>query len=305
MRPRARPRSPERATARRTAPRRGAGRRRPSPRTSLIAAALLVAGLVAGYFGWLRDSALVAVRDVTVTGVSSPDRAEIEAALEKAAGSMTTLNVDQKALEASVAAFPTVVSVSADPDLLHGLGIEVSERPPTLVVQSGGQSVPAAGDGTLLRGLELGEDTRDRLPVLELAELPRSGELAGEPLAQAVVAGAAPAPLRPLIEKISFEDETGVEITMKGDIPIRFGDAEEAAAKWAAAAVVLADPKLEILSYIDVRVPDRPAVGGAVAPTAQAPEPVPEAPVEEVVPEAPVDEAVAPDPAVVPVEPAL
>ncbi len=247
---------------------------------------MVVAGAaVAGYFGWLRDSSLVAVRDVEVTGVSSPDRERIATALTEAAGSMTTLHVREDDLAAAVAGFPTVVSVSADPELLHGLSIEVTERPPALIAQSGDESVPVAGDGTLLRGLELDDDARAGLPVLEVDEFPASGTLEGEALIQATVLGAAPAPLRPLIEGISIEGERGVEVTMRGAIPIRFGTHEQAGAKWAAAAAVLADPKLETFTYIDVRAPERPAVGGAVAPTAQEPEvapvePAAEAPVE-------------------------
>ncbi len=239
---------------------------------------VLVAGLTAGYFGWFRDSSLVAVRDVNVSGVSSADKGGIEAALTEAAGSMTTLHVSESKLEDAVAGFPTVVSVSAHPDLLHGLTIEVVERRPALLVAAGGETVPAAGDGTLLRGLDLSDDAREELPLIGLDELPPE-RLAGEPLAQAAIAGAAPEPLLGLIERMSFEGERGVEVTMKGEIPIRFGTAEEAGRKWAAAAAVLADPKLETLTYIDVRAPERPAVGGAAAPTVETAEPVPEEPV--------------------------
>jgi cell division septal protein FtsQ len=244
-------------------------------RTALIATPLLAAALAGGYFGWLRDSGLVAVNDVSITGVGSSEREGIEAALTQATSGMTTLNVDEGELEEAVAGFPTVVGVSVDPQLLHGLAIEVTERAPAVIVESGSESVPAAGDGVLLRGLELSDDARVGLPGLAVEELPGSGRLAGEPLAQATVAGAAPKPLRPLIEELSFDGEQGVEVTMKGGIPIRFGDATGAAAKWAAAAAVLADPQLETLTYIDVRVPGRPAVGGAAAPTAQEPAPAP------------------------------
>jgi cell division septal protein FtsQ len=247
--------------------------RRPSLRASLVIVAVLSAGLVAGYLGWFRDSSLVAVRDVTVSGVSSADKGGIEAALTEAAGSMTTLNVSESELEEAVARFPTVVSVSADPKLFHGLAIEVVERPPALLVSAGGETVPAAGDGTLLRGLELSDQSREALPVIDVRALPRQ-QLSGEPLAKATVAGAAPEPLLELIEGISFDGQTGVEVTMKGDIPIRFGTAEQAGRKWAAAAAVLADPKLDTLTYLDVRAPERPAVGGAAAPTAEVAEPV-------------------------------
>jgi len=262
----------------RRSPKRPAGARsslrRPSLRASLIALLLTGAALVAGYYGWLRDSSLVAVRDVSVSGVTSPDRERIEAALTDAARTMTTLNVREDELAAAVSSFPTVVSVSADAKLLHGLAVEVAERPPVLVVEAGGEAVPAAGDGTLLRGLELAKEAK-ALPALEVEKIPGSGGLEGADLEQALVLGAAPPPLRPLIEGISFERKRGVELAMKGGIPILFGPSSQASDKWDAAAAVLADPKLEILTYVDVRVPERPAVGGAAAPTALEPEPAP------------------------------
>ena len=103
----------------------------------------------------------------------------------------------------------------------------------------------------------------DGLPVLEVDQVPPGGELGGEPLEQALIVGAAPEPLRPLIEKIAHSDDFGVEITLRGGIPVRFGSGARAAEKWAAAAAVLADPKLDALTYVDVRVPERPAAGGA------------------------------------------
>ena len=36
---------------------------------------------------------------------------------------------------------------------------------------------------------------------------------------------------------------------------MRFGSASKSTQKWAAAAAVLADPKLTSLAYVDVRVP--------------------------------------------------
>jgi cell division protein FtsQ len=243
--------------------------RRPSLRSALIVLPLLLAALAAGYFAWFRDSSLVAVREVKVTGLESGDEARIAAALSGAAEGMTTLHVDDEALAASVEGFPTVVGVQADASFPHGLQIEVTERPPVLVAEAGGERVPVAADGTLLRGVELGEDA-ERLPELALGELPARATLEGEGLEQALVAGAAPEPLRPLIEGIALSGEHGVEITLEGDIPVRFGTSVRARAKWAAAAAILADPKLKTLTYLDVRVPERPAVGGAAPATEEA-----------------------------------
>ena len=41
-----------------------------------------------------------------------------------------------------------------------------------------------------------------------------------------------------------------------------FGDARRAAAKWAAAARVLAEPSAAGATYLDLRVPERVAAGG-------------------------------------------
>jgi cell division protein FtsQ len=228
---------------------------------------LLAAGLAAGYFGWLRDSSLVAVREVEITGLAGPEAQEATAALTAAAKEMTTLNVDSEQLAAAVEGFPTVAGLRADAGFPNTLAILVEERPPVLVARSGGEGVPVAGDGTLLRGVELAEGSEE-LPAIDLRELPAE-RLAGEPLAMALVLGAAPQPLRELVEDVSYTDENGVEVVLRGQIPVRFGTGARAADKWAAAAAVLADPRLKELSYVDVRVPERPAVGGAAPPATE------------------------------------
>jgi cell division protein FtsQ len=215
--------------------------------------------LAAGYFFYLRDSSLVAVDEVKVEGVQSGQREQIVAALTAAGEEMTTLHVRTGDLDAAVASFPTVESVQADPSFPHGLTIDVIERPPATIARAGGRELPVAADGTLLTGVDPDED----LPVLELDQLPPSGRLTGEALEQALVAGATPEELRPLISDVAYTKDYGVELTMRGGIPIRFGTGARAGAKWDAAAAVLADPKLDALAYVDVRVPERPAAGSA------------------------------------------
>ena len=230
-------------------------------RYRLATLALLAVTASAGYFLWLRDSSLVAIDNVDVVGVTSGDRSEIIGQLTDASESMTTLHVDRAKLDSIAAQFPTVASISIDPNFPHGMRIEVSERPPTMIVDSAGEQTPVAADGTLLTGVDVADD--DHLPVLEISDPPKGAMLEGVELDQALVVGAAPVELRPLIEKIGFSKELGVEVTLRGGIPVRFGTGSSAVEKWSAAAAVLADPKLTTLSYIDVRVPDRPAVGGA------------------------------------------
>jgi cell division protein FtsQ len=235
-----------------TAARSGSWRRRG------ILVAALAATVLLTYFGWFRNSSLVAVSDVQVQGTGGPDRERIVAALTRAARDMTTLHLESGALREAVAGFPTVASVSADPSFPHGLTIQVSERQPVLVAGQGGQQVSVAGDGWLLPGVE----GKDGLPRLEVDSLPSSGRLTGESLSEARAVGAAPDALRALIEGVAYSGDYGIVLTMRGGVELRFGGGGSLDRKWAAIAATLADPELTSLSYLDVRVPERPAVGG-------------------------------------------
>ncbi len=221
---------------------------------------MLAAGLFAGYLFWLRDSSLVAVTEVEVAGVATGDREQIVAELTRVGEQMTTLHVDADRVAETAEEFPTIASVSTDADFPHGLRIEVNERPPRLIASAGGREVPVAADGTLLAGVPV---DKQELPLLELDSIPDAAMLGGAALDQALVLGAVPEPLRPLISKIGHSEDFGVEVVLRGEIPVRFGSASRAAQKWAAAAAVLADPEVDLLSAVDVRVPERPAVSGA------------------------------------------
>lgn len=263
------PRRAAPARRRRSGARHGrtAGRRRGARSASRLrvwlrrafALAVVAAIAAAAYMLWLRDSSLVAVHDVSVTGVSSAESGEVEAALTEAARGMTTLHVREDELRAAAAAFPTVESVSADARFPNGLTIEVTEREPVGVLEADGRDLPVAGDGTLLPGIST---SGLELPPIEAARVdPSAGRASDEALAQARVLGPVPGPMRPLAGRASV-DERGVVVELSDGIVLVFGDASDAAAKWAAAARILADPELGGLSYIDLRAPDRPAVGG-------------------------------------------
>jgi cell division protein FtsQ len=236
----------------RAVPRSSRGRR------ILLLAAALVA-LVAGYFLWFRDSPLVAVSDVEVVGIESAKSEAIEGELVRVAEGMTTLHPDVDRIEAAAAAFPTIASVEVDFGFPHSARIEVTEHEPTAVIGFGEAEVAVAPDGTLLRGIPLADE-----PLPRISSAPPAGaRLEGAALDQALILGAAPAEFRPLIERVSGDAKQGIAVTVRGGIPIRFGDTGEAAKKWRAAAAVLADPKLDALCSLDVRVPSRPAAGCA------------------------------------------
>ncbi len=199
-------------------------------------------------------------------GARSSDRAPIVAALTRAAHGMTTLHVQTDRLRSAVSGLPTVASVSADPSFPHGLTIQVTERRPALVASDGDRKVPVAADGSLLGGVKVAGP----LPELPVESLPGAGRLDGEALAEALTIGAAPAPLRPLIDGVAVTSQYGVVVTMRGGIQLRFGNGGNREAKWGAAAAVLADRGLTTLTYVDVRVPQRPAAGGSSNPTPEA-----------------------------------
>lgn len=228
-----------------------------------VVLAAFVGCLAAGYFLWFQDSSFAAVEEVSVQGIEGPEQAAVTAALEEAAAGTSTLAVDESALAAAVARFSTVAGVAADGNFPHGLTVTVTDRPPTLVATDGERSLAIAADGTTLPGVDTGELS---LPSVELGDLPASGRLEGDALRVAVVAGAAPDPLRPLIEDVVVDRAESVEATLRGGIPVLFGDGSRVSEKWAAVAAVLADPKVKTLTQIDVRVPERPSIGGAARP---------------------------------------
>lgn len=271
-----------RRPARKSARGKARGRRAPSARrTALLAFAMRVltlrvlpprmrrrvlvvlavcAVLAAGYQFWLRDSSLVAVEDVKVTGLTTKDAERVRAALVSEAHTMTTLHVEQSELEDAITAYPVVRALEVQADFPHGLAIRVVEHRPAAIVAG----LPVAGDGTILRGLPV----EGRLPEIEAR-----GKLGGDRLSDpaalhaARVAGGAPMALRGRLERVDVRAEQGIVVEMRDGPELIFGDARHVRAKWIAAVRVLADPKAAGASYIDVRLPGRPAAGGLPAAT--------------------------------------
>lgn len=224
----------------------------------IVLAALVV--FAAGYQLWLRDSSLVAVEKVSVTGLTTKDAPRVRAALTSAARTMTTLHVQKRELEQAIAAYPVVRALEVRPDFPHGLTIHVVEHQPAALV--GGLQV--AGDGTILRGLPV----EGELPTLDARGNPHGDRLT-DPIALhgARVAGAAPAALRPRLERIDMRGQDGIVVEMRDGPELIFGDASRVRAKWIAATRVLADPEAQGATYVDVRLPGRPAAGGLPAET--------------------------------------
>jgi cell division protein FtsQ len=229
------------------------------PRARLAAVGMVSALVVFGglYFFWLRDSSLVSVDKVAVTGVSGDNAHRIEARLVAAARDQTTLNVDADALRQAVSAFPEVRGVTADADFPHGLRITVEERVPVAALTSGRHHVAVASDGTLLPGESTGH-----LPAVPVDTLPTGATLTDPPALRSVaVLAAAPAGLRARVDQLA-KGKGGLRATLRGGGTVVFGAPTALAAKWLAAAAVLRDPGAKGAKYLDVRIPRRPVAGG-------------------------------------------
>jgi cell division protein FtsQ len=268
--------------------------RRPSlpaltPRLGRRLLVALVAALVllATYLLWFRDSSLVKVEQVSVTGATSADAGRMRAALTSVARDMTTLHVDRERLERAVAGYPVVQGLEVSTDFPHGMTIRVVEHRPAAWALTGGARVAVAADGTVLRGLPIDGP----LPTIRArAEL--DGDRLANPVAlsAARVAGAAPDALRRRVEDVSRTSDKGLVAQLREGPEIVFGGATRLRAKWAAAARVLADPDAAGASYVDVRLPDRPAAGGLGTETVAPADPAPMEPAAPVDPTAtPVD----------------
>lgn len=271
-----------------TAParRRAAGRalravRPPGPqaRRRICALAAVAAVLAAGYMLWLRDSSLVEVRAVTVTGLAGSDSERIEAALTATARGMTTLHVDREKLERAASAFPVVRTIEVRADFPHGLRIHVVQQVPAAVLVAGSGRTAVAADGTVLAGVAAPRG----VPLIRLSgPMPRGRVTGGPDLVRVRVAGGAPGALRAHVRSIGRERGRGVVAVLRDGPKLIFGDDTRVAAKWAAAASVLADRSAAGADYVDLRIPERPAAGGlpveTVAPLAPAQAPAGAAP---------------------------
>jgi cell division protein FtsQ len=248
----------------------------PAWRRRLLVAVLAAFVLASAYWLWFRDSSFARVHDVYVTGVDGPQARAIRSALEEAGLGMTTLHVRDADLRAAVSTYPVVRSVTAQGDFPHKLTIDVTLNLPVAILQTPSGRKPVAADGLLLTDVPM----TGGLPVLTTkATLPPERVTAGQPFDLVRVAGLAPKPLQARLKSVAVRPGVGIVAQLRKGPELRFGDASRLPAKWSAAARVLAAAAARGATYIDVRLPERPAAGGlpttSVIPLAPAGETVP------------------------------
>jgi cell division protein FtsQ len=227
-----------------------------SRKATVAGAVLLTLVVLGGLFLWLRDSGLVGVREVEITGVTGAQGPEIRDALTEAARDMTTLHVREDSLRDAVQAYPVVRELHADADFPHRLRITVNSYDPIGAVDIGGRAVAIARDGTVLDGT----------PTKGLAVIAASGSAAGTKITGAEATrlvrllAAAPGPMRSRVAR-AYKGPNGLAVELRDGPRLDFGDLGRVDAKWLAAAAVLADADSQGASYIDVRLPERPVAG--------------------------------------------
>jgi cell division protein FtsQ len=228
---------------------------------SMLVALPLLAG------GWLllRDSPLVSVEHVRVSGVHGPEAAAIDSALAGAARQMSTLDMHSGALRAAVAPYRVVREVHAYPSFPHGVRIRVVEQLPVAALTIAGVRTAVAADGVILGPGLLSSS----LPTLSAGSGPSAASgVIGKPVhgallqASLAVLGAAPSRMASDVSRV-FNGVEGVTVVMRNGLTVYFGDATRPHAKWISLARVLADPSSAGASYVDVRLPERPAAGFA------------------------------------------
>ncbi len=240
-----------------------------SSRRALLAA-LVALALLGGGWMWLRHSSFVSVQNVQISGVQGPQAPAVEAALLAAAHRMSTLDVKPGALRASVAAFPFIGGLRISASFPHGLRIRVLERRAVAALVVAGTRTAVAADGVVLGPSLLSAS----LPTVTAPSEPAPGQTVAGPtlLASLTILGAAPAPLARHVKSV-FTGPRGVTVAMANGLLVYFGDGSLPHAKWLSLARVLSDPSSAGASYVDVRLPSRPAAGfpaGVTPPSSSA-----------------------------------
>ncbi len=243
--------------------RRAVARARGRRRRSVVLIALGVLAAAAALY-WMATGPLVAVGGVSVTGYDRADRAELESALEAAAGEGTILSPATGEMRAAAREFAWVESITVVRSWPRSLAVRVVEATPAAVAAFEDQAVLVSADGRVL-GVK---DATRGLGWLRLGAVPpgEGGTLPAAARASLAFIAAAPPEVAGRVRALRATPE-GLVVGRVTDGPdLRLGAPERMAAKARSLALLLASlsPEEEAsASYIDLSVPENPALGPA------------------------------------------
>jgi cell division protein FtsQ len=219
--------------------------------------ACLAAVPLVGVGGWmaLRDSSLFSVDHVSVAGLSPNALPAVSSQLLAAAHSQTTTDFSVGALRAAVAQYTLIDDVQAQTQFPHGVRIKVLERRPIALLDVSGHGFPLDAGGRVITGLA----RHGRLALVRSTHLPSQGRTRDPFVLLALrMLTDAPVPLRRRVAAVTIADGA-LTIYLHRGPKLIFGNDALPHAKWDSAAAVLADRSSRGASYIDVRLPSRPA----------------------------------------------
>lgn len=235
-----------------------------------MAALLLVSAAT-----WLlvRNSGLVAVEQVRVVGLSGYYDSAARRAVAREARAMTTMNVDKDRIAVAAGRYVDVADVNVDADLPHGLTVYVDVRRTVAAVKIGARIVAVTATGATVDGAR----NLRVLPNIEASGALKDGRVTDpRALGGLAVLGAAPDVLLRRVKTLRWGRD-GLTLVLDKGIRLIFGNRLRAAAKWSAAAAVLAKDGTKGARYLDLRIPERPAIGGlGPAPVTLGPQPLAE-----------------------------
>lgn len=224
----------------------------------VLAVLLVGAGLAyGGILIW--NSSLMELRRVEVAGNSEVSKETLVAATRLKRGTHL-LSISTGGVAKRVESIAWIGGVRVERILPSTIRITVEERSPAAVL--------VAINGTYLidgNGVVLTEGTRDLMSIVDLTSDPVDpGVRLTVPQLGHVfqILREADPSIRERMTEISARSVDRITLQLKGDVTVLFGAAEKIAAKNFAATTLLrqAAERDRQIEYMDVRVPDRPAV---------------------------------------------
>lgn len=211
-------------------------------------------------------SPLLRVRGLVLLGAQRTSSAQVW----KASGlsrSDNLLRIDTGAVERAVEGLPWVAAASVDRILPGTVRVRVRERRPVAVLRLAGTAVTLDGAGAVLAN----GTAAAGLPSIEApAQQATPGEVVRSPQVRAALAVlvSLPARLRTRLATVAAPSSEQVVLRLDDGLEVRYGAAEDLAAKNEVLGALLARLESEGVSpvYVDVSVPTRPAVGPAARP---------------------------------------
>ena len=237
----------------------------PSGRSLLIGFALV--GMATALYLVGRDTSLLAVHDIRVTGASARVERQVERALQPLVGASHGIDAErEELLEVDVAerlvAIPDVETVTIDRSFPHGLHVTLTTARRVAVLRQGRAAYVVSERARILAAAP-----RDISPALPRIWVPTAVELSvgatvGDPLTAAAV-HAATAVFRAGIGGLRVRSvQAGDDLltyTLRDGFEVRLGSLQQVPLKLAIARRILAQGGVE--RYVDVSVPERPVAG--------------------------------------------